>query len=442
MDGSSGRTYEAASHPYYYLTATSSMLTIGTTRFSLNDFMLISWDLRVVDESNIIWTRPNKQREIAHFSDGAILFTGYWRGPWALKITENYYASARLSTADVGSYETRFHLVPGLSGKYGTISFRSIELEGYYLGLCYFDRRQNLCLKRFEISDEFKEKASYFPVAALDLSQGVSFISDYLRDSYLCIDLSDIQVRPKENTMKYSQQCCWDLRVLDKSGVIWSTNWEDLQYSYKGPDVVGEEMGIPLGSDLLHRANQVLTGNTLAWIEGLPLEAACTAVGERCSMGLVCKNDICQVLNSTLSNLPVESPPAHEPGIIGGVCDPNAHIDCVNGATCIKKGTKHYCTPSENQSVRFFRPSAYLKRLTAYYTTAQEVALLEAPNLESSVLNPDEYSTRGQSVIESMAKEWCIGLEFNEICEHEESRCTLGLVCKVANDNRRRCLEQ
>ena len=78
--------------------------------------------------------------------------------------------------------------------------------------------------------------------------------------------------------------------------------------------------------------------------------------------------------------------------------------------------------------------------LIVYYTLEQELTLIKAPEMESSALNPDEYSSRVQALIQSMSTDWGSGLEYYEIFEHEESRCRLDYVCKVAGDNRRRCL--
>lgn len=159
-------------------------------------------------------------------------------------------------------------------------------------------------------------------------------------------------------------------------------------------------------------------------------------------MGLVCKNNNCQILNAT-QNLPVDAPPPvqQHTGSIGGVCDSNADVKCVNGALRIQQGEVNYCLPSENSggsgSARFFVASATLKRL--FHTSVEEVAIIQALKMESSVLNPVDYSSRAQGVIESMSKDWGIGLKHNEICEHEAARCSFGLVCKVAKDNRRCC---
>jgi len=360
-DGSSGRKYEVVSLPYHYLTASSSVLTIYKEHFNIGHQKSISWDLRSVDDSNVVWSRSNKKREIRVFSDGTLLYSRYYRLK-ALGASETSDALARLTDKNIGRFDTRFRIVRGLSGDSNAISVQSVEMENYFLTLIYKSGRNYFCLGRYEDEHTYKKMASFFPVPALDESQGISFLSVYLRDSYMCVNHDSIWLKKKEHSMKYSQECSWDLRVLDKSGNVWMTYWEDLQYSRKGPHVLGEEQGIPLGSDVVHRANEVLTANTLAWTSGLPNNATCTAEGKRCSMGLVCKKNRCQILDTASYNLPAETAPVSPRGNIGDVCDPNSEIKCVQGTKCTQADGIYFCLPSTNaessNTARFFVQSS------------------------------------------------------------------------------------
>lgn len=441
IDGSSGRTYESASRPGYYLSASRGYIRIDYAKL-LKDAYAVenSWDLRVEDEeSGDIRERPNKSREKQQFKAGNILYSRY-DPTEVLGTTDHSHSDSEARLTDgrnIGRYDTLFHIVPGLNGDKNAVSFRLVMIENYYLIV----NDVHYALRRYEDTSEFKIRASLLPVPALDESNGTSFISAYRMDSYLCVHVLDkIQLMRKEHSMSYSQKCSWDLGVVGTNGTV-KTTYEDLRFSLKGPNIVGEEQGIPLGSDLLHRSNVVLTANTLAWISGLSYKAPCTHEGPRCSMGLVCKKNACEIIDMSLRHLPVETTPSNA-GNIGDVCDPNGQNQCLAGATCTLEGTRSYCMPSNN-SVRFYQPSARMHQQRRYYTSMEEVSIIEAERLESSVLSvldPNQYSARVQSLIASMSKDWGIGIEHNELCEHEKSRCTLGLVCKVAEDNRRRCL--
>jgi len=183
LDGSTGRTYEAASHPKYYLTAYAHTLLIRQESFHIDLQAQYSWDLRVVDDSNAVWTRPGKKQEIDNFSGGAIIYSRKNRNE-ALGFAAHSNTMAILTSSHLGKYFTRFNIVPSLLGDKNAISFQS-KFENYYLAV-FYDTKFIIQLKRYEDSDVYKQMASFFPVHALDDSQGFSFRSAYIMDSYVC----------------------------------------------------------------------------------------------------------------------------------------------------------------------------------------------------------------------------------------------------------------
>lgn len=301
-------------------------------------------------------------------------------------------------------------------------------------------------LVKYSDNDSFKGSASLTPVAAFDGSKGYSFESALLRGRYMCytrwmmrrtIKFGKLHGMTRSYAENNAKRCSWDLQVIDKDGIFSNRTYEDMQYSMKGPEVLGKEMGISSGDDFVHRTQDVLTSRTLGWIEGLPWNASCTPTGDRCSMGLVCKNSTCQILSSSAGDsrddvaptAPIEDTPAL-PSDIGSLCDPNVDIPCSNGMACVQQGQKHFCVPESDSP-------------TARWVTEQNsgglYSLFGASKSESSSLSAWEYSTRGQTIVDIMEKDWSKGVSENDLCEHSEARCSLGLVCIVAIDNRRRC---
>lgn len=162
MEGS-GRTYEAVSHPYYYLTASLVALKIDTARFNVELQKSISWDLRCADDSNIVCTRSSKNQEMQHFSDGKILFYRYYRTK-ALRMSEAADARALLTEKHIGRYDTSFHVVHGLSGDKNAISIQSVELENFYLSLIYISSKKGMKTQMLS-----RKMTSYFHVRPFEL---------------------------------------------------------------------------------------------------------------------------------------------------------------------------------------------------------------------------------------------------------------------------------
>lgn len=165
-------------------------------------------------------------------------------------------------------------------------------------------------------------------------------------------------------------------------------------------------MGIPSAYEFVDRTQDVLTSRTLGWIEGLPWNATCTPTGDRCSMGLVCKSSICQVLNTTANHLPADDAPPRPidettalPSNIGSVCDPIFDTPCSNGIPRVQQGQKYFCVPDSNYPTARWVTQHNFRAL--FFTQAEEINILGASTGESSPLSPWEYSSRGQNIIDS-----------------------------------------
>lgn len=185
--------------------------------------------------------------------------------------------------------------------------------------------------------------------------------------------------------MNNTQACSWDLRVPDKNGIYLNTTYENMQYSRKGSEVLGNEMGITSADKFAHRIQDVWTSRTLGWIDGPPLNESCAPTGDRCSMGLVCKNHTCQVLSATVSDLPGDAAPPRLtdeesalPSNIGSICDPSEDIPCSNGIPCVQQGQKYFCVPQNDFRAPFF-------------TSGQEFNIPGVSKSESSSLRLWEY---------------------------------------------------
>lgn len=226
---------------------------------------------------------------------------------FALGIVQDSKFQAALTNQDIGSSETRFNVVTGLNGDKRSTSFESILMKDYYI-MVGENTRQNLFFERCLDTDSFNNEAAFLLVSAIGGCEMVSFESAAFLDHYLCFvnvfgrknSYGFIRVKSKTWAMRHASKCSWDSRVLDKNGKYSNTAFEGMKHSMRGPEVLGEEMGMPLGAELFARTKQVIASRTLEWTQGIPEYASCTQTGDRCSMGLACKNFICQVIGQTI----------------------------------------------------------------------------------------------------------------------------------------------